>query len=71
MDSSTLTSINQEVYQRFPDLKGVKPRMQKVDRNTLLTYQKQVILAEQKTIHRSVRVVVDENGRIVKITTSK
>jgi hypothetical protein len=71
MDSSTLSSINQQVYQRFPDLKGVKPRMQKVDRNTLLTYQKQVTLAEQKTIKRSVRVVVDENGRIVKISTSK
>jgi len=71
MDNSNLSLINQVVYERFPELRGVKPRLQKLDRNTLLTYQSKVNLSTEKSLYRSVRVVVNERGEIVKISTSR
>ncbi|MCU0488731.1 MAG: hypothetical protein MUE67_07245 [Anaerolineales bacterium] len=71
MDHTLLTPINQEVYRRFPELRGVKPSMQKLAQNTLLIYQSLVSLPGNKTLQRSVRVVVNEQGKIVKISTSR
>ncbi len=71
MDHLLLPPINQEVYRRFPELRGVKPSMQKIAQNTLLIYQSQVILPGNKALQRSVRVVVNEQGKIVKISTSR
>jgi hypothetical protein len=71
MEARSISAINQEVYRRFPELKGVKPRLQKIDRNTLLLYQAEINLPEQKSLHRSVRVVVNERGEILKMSTSR
>lgn len=71
MDHTLLHPINQEVYRRFPELRGVKPKMQKLAENTLLIYQSQVCLPDNKLLQRSVRVVVNEQGKIVKISTSR
>ena len=71
MDHTLLHPINQEVYRRFPGLRGVKPKMQKLAENTLLIYQSQVSLPDNKLLQRSVRVVVNEQGKIVKISTSR
>lgn len=71
MDNPSLNSINQVVYQRFPELRGVKPRIQKQEKNTLLTYQAKITLPDEHTINRSVRVVVSERGEIIKISSSR
>ena len=71
MDNHSISLINQEVYRRFPELKGSKPKIQKMDGNTLLVYKTQVHLSDQKTINRSVRVVVNERGEIIKLSTSR
>jgi len=77
MDNSTLVAINQEVYRRFPEIKGVKPRLQKVDRNLLLIYQVKVNLPNDRTVNhsvelnRNIRVVLNEQNEIIKISSSR
>jgi hypothetical protein len=77
MDNITLSAINQEVYRRFPEIRGVKPRLQKLERNILLIYQAKVNLpAENVPSHsliltRSIRVVLNERNEIVKISSSR
>jgi hypothetical protein len=77
MDQSALSSINRQVYQRFPELTGVKPRIKKQDVNTLLTYQGEVKISGSqqsgslKSMARIVRVVVNPQNVIIKISTSR
>jgi len=77
MDQSALSSINRQVYQRFPELIDVKPRLKKLDDNTLLTYQAEVKISgptqsgSPKSMPRIVRVVVNPRNEIIKISTSR
>ena len=71
MDAPSITNINKEVYKRFPEFNGIKPKVQKLDRNFLLIYQTQVRMPDARNLYRSIRVVVDEHGEIVKISTSR
>jgi hypothetical protein len=67
----SVDKINQEVCKRYPEMRGVKPHLQQQGQNLLLTYQTQVVLTGEKTMNRSVRVVVDESGKILKISSSR
>lgn len=71
MESHSISKINQEVYHRFPELKGTKPKIQKMDATTLLVYKTQVHLPDGKILNRSVRVVANERGEIIKMSTSR
>jgi hypothetical protein len=71
MNSAALTKINAEVYRRFPELEGVKPQTKKLDQNTLLIYQQTIDLAGKKKLNRTVRVVVDDQNQIMKVSTSR
>jgi hypothetical protein len=79
MDAKIIHSVNKEVYRNFPELAGVNPQVSPhrsgssssaANGNTLFTYRKQVKTADNKTLERLVRVVVDGSGKIIKITTS-
>ncbi len=75
LQSKLIDKISQEVYQKHPDLKGVKPKITpregEKSSDTLLVYQKKVSGPGGKKINRIVRAVVDEKGKIKKISTSK
>ena len=75
MKAKLIDHVSQEVYQKHPDLKGVKPKItsRKGDcsSDTLLVYSKSVSGPGGKKINRIVRAVADENGKIKKISTSK
>ena len=75
LQSKLIDKISQEVYQKHPDLKGVKPKItpREGDKSsdTLLIYQKKVSGPGGKKINRIVRAVADEKGKIKKISTSK
>ena len=78
METRALQSVRMEIYRRFPALRGVRPRIQVVQPARpmpggpayLLTFQGQA-LAPGARIPLVVRVTVDPNGRILKITTSR
>jgi hypothetical protein len=78
MKPSSIHNVSQHVTARFPQMSGVKPKIQSqtipgVDTSStyLLTFRSQSQTANGKTIAFYVRVVADENGQILRLTTSR
>ena len=80
MDQEIIRTINQEVYRKFPEFNGKKPKIElrktpksgDVSELTyLLIYQMRVTTADNKSMSRYVRVVITEQGKIIKISTSR
>jgi hypothetical protein len=72
MDKKLMTSICNQVYARFPEVKGISPQIQPHgDTGQVLIFKGQAIGADGKVIPRLVRVVVYPDGKIGKITTSR
>ena len=77
MDPKVVQTISQEVYRRFPDLRGRRPRVQAVkpgqtrsagqtstnDARYLLVYAGRVATSTGKQMPYNIRVVVDEQGQ--------
>ena len=84
MDAKLLQTISQEIYHRFPDLRGRRPRVQAVkpgqtrsaglastnNASYLLVYSGRATTSTGKQMPYTVRVVVNEQGKILKISTS-
>jgi len=80
MDKEIVTSINKEVYRRFPELNGKAPKIRSQNTRSknarslptyLFVYSGTVRISENKTMPRLVRVIVNEKGKILKISTSR
>jgi hypothetical protein len=81
MEQALIKAINQEVYRRFPEVKGKRPKVQvqQLSKNRainkaktyLLIYSSQVQTSSNATLSRIVRVVVNASGEILKISTSR
>lgn len=86
LDSKIIKNVSDRVYQRFPEVSGTKPSIKKQNERKkpnrsdssvkdvnsyLLTYKGSVLLGNGKKMNRWVRVVVDNKGKILKITTSR
>jgi hypothetical protein len=71
MDQKTLDSICKQVYQKFPEAKGVKPKVKAYsETQSLLLFQTTSTTADGKSLPRTIRVVVDQTGKISKMSTS-
>ena len=81
MHPDIVEEISTKIYRKFPEVKGVKPKVRKqpVPKGTskpkepvyLLTYNKQGRGPGGKKIPRWVRVAVTPSGKIRKTTTSR
>ena len=72
MEARLVDSVSQEIYRRFPDFNGVRPKVKKyTDKQFLLIFEKKVKLPDGKPLPKVVRVVADDKGRINKVTTSR
>lgn len=75
MKAKLIDKVSAEVYRKHPDFQGVKPKVTPREgassNDTLLVYKKKVSGPGGKSIHRIVRAVADESGKIKKISTSK
>jgi hypothetical protein len=77
MDPKTIETICKQIYQRFPEVNGVKPKLQAqpetspASPNTLLIFKGSVTLEDGKKMPRIIRVVASDRGKIIKITTSR
>lgn len=78
LDSKIVAAITRQIHQRFPEVAGSQPkvRTQETPENQpgpvyLLTFRGTGELPGGKTIPRAVRVVVNHEGKIIKITTSR
>lgn len=84
LNSSQLDAIAKHVYRQFPELKGAPPAVQSqplpAGAKTLAAGEKQRYVvtfkttgraADGHTLARVVRVVADDRGKILKVSTSK
>lgn len=77
LSASVLKKVSSQVFRQFPEMKGARPSVQKqgsAARDTqlyLVKYETTVQGANGKSIKRWVRVSVDENGKIIKTSTSR
>jgi hypothetical protein len=82
MDPSIIKNISSQIYRQFPEMDGVQPkaRLQPAPESNgdrprmqtyLITFNTQVRLETGKSMPRWVRVVVNEKGKVLKITTSR
>ena len=83
MEKQIINKVNKAVNSKFPETKGVEPKIkkqsiakgspQKLDtsKNYLFTYQIKAKTVSNKTIKKYVRAVVSETGKIIKISVSK
>jgi len=76
MKRETVTRITRQVVRTFPEMDGVTPtvRAQEAGRGAdvfLLTFKGRAALPGGKALSRIVRVVADDAGRIIRISTSR
>jgi hypothetical protein len=72
MSTAYTEKVNRKVFRQFPELEGKNPSISsRPDGESLYTYKGSVTLPNGKAMSRVVRVVVSENGRILKLTSSR
>ncbi|TET38661.1 MAG: hypothetical protein E3J69_01170 [Anaerolineales bacterium] len=76
MDQATIQKLTRTVGKKFPEMKSVRPSVREQSNTKgnvqfLLTYKGKAELPGGRKISRIVRVVADERGRIIKMSTSK
>lgn len=75
MNSNSIRQIEKQIYRQFPEVAGKRPKVtqQKSAQasNYLLTFNGQVDAPGGGSFKRTVRVVANERGQILKVTTSR
>lgn len=72
MDNSVINSACKSIYQKYPEFQGVSPKISsQPGERALLIFSSKGKTADGKVIARTLRVVVDARGKIVKATTSR
>jgi len=85
MDLKLLQTVSQEIYRRFPELNGRRPRVQAIrsgqgrsnvgsipaDAKHLLVFSGRAATSTGKHMPFIIRVVVNEQGKILKISSSR
>lgn len=76
MNSAAKSKVNRHVAKKFPELKGARPSVKrqggkKSSPNFLLVYKGTAELPGGRTMNRVVRVVADEAGKIIRLSTSR
>jgi hypothetical protein len=81
LTSSQIDNISRQIYRQFPEIKGSQPAVQGQagakaagftgSEQFVLTFQSRGQGPGGHTIHRIVRVVADERGKVLKVSTSR
>lgn len=76
MNNAAKSKVNRHVERKFPELKGARPSVKRQGSssdqpNYLLVYKGKAELPGGKTMDRIVRVVADESGKIIRLSTSR
>lgn len=78
MDSHHIAKAKRKVYAQFPELKGTEPEIStrptpgKANSELLiLTFKRELPLPDGGSLTRVVRATVNQDGEVVKITSSR
>ena len=72
MKKEAVEKITQTVVRQFPEMDGVRPAVKSQGGpRYLVTFKGAVELPDGKTMKRIVRVVADEKGDVIRMSTSR
>jgi hypothetical protein len=72
MDNDTLAKVCKTVYSRNPNFSGVRPKVSKdIYGNTLMIFTTKGSLPGGKSLDQTLRVLLDREGKISKISSSR
>jgi len=72
MDAKTISAVCKQVYAKFPEVNGAKPKVKaQTDDIYLLIFEGTGTAVNGASIRRTVRAVVNSSGKITKLTTSR
>ena len=75
MEKGTIQKVSRQVVRTFPEMDGISPTVRAQAGGGagqyLLTYKGKAALPGGKSLTRIVRVVADDRGRILRISTSR
>ena len=72
MDSETISKIDQQVFKQFPYLNGAIAEVQQQNENRwLLVYKGSAVTADGHEMPVVVRVIADNSGGVIKLTSSR
>lgn len=72
MDTALIDRICREVYRKYPEVSGIKPRVRATAEGpTSLIFEVRVQTADGHPMRRIVRASVSPEGRILKMSASK
>ncbi len=67
-----MNEIYQQVYRKFPEVAGKRPvKHDQPNGQTLLVFKGSGTTPDGKKIARTIRVLVNDEGKIIKMTTSR
>ncbi len=81
LSSSQIDSISRQIYRQFPEIRDARPMVQNQagakaagfggSDQYVLTFRSRGQGPGGRTIHRIVRVVADDRGKVLKVSTSR
>lgn len=77
MDAKKIKEIIQRIYQRYPSLRGISPQVRETfipelnQKRVTLTFRMTSVTENNKRIPKWIRATVNEQGKILKISSSK
>ncbi len=75
LSKSQVDAICKQVYRRFPELRGARPRVKAEGRNGqeryVLSFKGTVRASDGVSLPVNVRAVADASGRVIKMTSSR
>ena len=72
MDAKTISAVCKQVYAKFPEVNGAKPKVKPQTEETfLMIFEGTGTAANGAPIRRTIRAVVNASGKITKLTTSR
>jgi hypothetical protein len=77
VNQNALIKVSKKVIKQFPEMDGVKPSIKaqnppgNIREQFLLTFKGKADLPGGSKLNRIVRVVADEKGRVIRISTSR
>ncbi len=72
MDKSALDRICRDVYRKYPEVDGVRPRQRSMENGgSVLLFETRVTTGDGRPMHRTIRVSLSADGRVLKMSASK
>ncbi len=72
MNQQILANLCSQIYRRFPEVAGSRPKVQsRPGEQVLLVFHGKAQTGDGHTMPRTVRVVASLEGKIIKVSTSR